>query len=153
MLEVCLFNDNSIFELEIKFILGARGGSRRGGPPYEGTVRGGRSQRFNKFEGQGLPSTNEISSFEQSGDSQPGARGGGRGRGAPRRGNFEGSRGIGFRGRGGRGNFNIRNQDDNVQQDNSGWQQSAEYAKFYHFELVDESRLSPAFIYMKFDCL
>ncbi len=130
--EVCCL----VFKIEHKiyliFILGARGGSRRGGPPYEGAGRG-RSQRFNKFEGQGSSSTNEqTSSFDQGGESwsTETGRGGGRGRGGPRRGNFEGGRGTGGRGRGtrgGRGNFNNRSQEEGAQQDNSSWQQNAEY--------------------------
>ncbi len=110
--------------------LGSRGGSRRGGPPYDAAGRG-RSQRFNKFEGQGPSSTNESTSFEQGGDAwstETGTRGA-RGRGGPRRGNFEGGRGTGGRGRGGRGNFNNRSQEEGSQQENSGWQRSTEYVK------------------------
>ncbi len=113
-------------------LLGARGGSRRGGPTSEGAGRG-RSQRFNKFEGKSSSSTNEPTSFEQGEDAwttETGTRGG-RGRGGPKRGNFEGGRGTGGRGRGrgGRGNLNNRNQEEGSQQDN-GWQQTSEYVKF-----------------------
>lgn len=127
------------------FCLGARGSARRGGPPYEGGAgRGGRSQRFNKFEGQG---STESTSFEQGGEAwsnEAGTRGG-RGRGGPKRGNFEGGRGGAGgrgRGRGGRGNFNNRNQEDGSQQE-SGWQQNAEYVKFHqknYLQLADKSR-------------
>jgi len=113
--------------------LGSRGGSRRGGPPYEGAAGRGRSQRFNKFEGKGPSSTNESTSLDQGEEpwsTETGSRGG-RGRGGPRRGNFEGGRGTGGRGRGrgGRGNFNNRNEDGS-QQENNGWQQSSEYVKY-----------------------
>ncbi|UJR15415.1 hypothetical protein I4U23_002362 [Adineta vaga] len=108
---------------------GSRGGSRRGGPPFEGAGRG-RSQRFNKFDGQGSSSANESGSFDQGGDawSNEGGARGGRGRGGPRRGNFEGGRGTGGRGRGrgGRGNFNNRSQEEGPQQEGTGWQQSSE---------------------------
>lgn len=106
---------------------GARGGSRRGGPPFEGAGRG-RSQRFNKFEGQAPPATSDAGSFEQGGEAwstEAGSRGT-RGRGGPRRGNFEGGRGAaGGRGRG-RGNFNNRSQEEGAPQEGSGWQQSSE---------------------------
>lgn len=113
----------------IGFFLGTRGGSRRGGPPYEGAGRG-RSQRFNKFDGKDASSTNETASVDQGGEpwsNETGTRGG-RGRGGPRRGNFEGGRGTGGRGRGGRGNFNNRNEDGS-QQENNSWQQNTEYVK------------------------
>ena len=127
MLEVDIFLFDILKLIPKNFILGARGGARRGGPPYDGAGRG-RSQRFNKFEDKG---TNESTSFEQGGDTwttETGTRGG-RGRGGPRRGNFEGGRGSAGRGRGrgGRGNFNNRNEDGS--QDNSSWQQSSEYVQ------------------------
>ncbi|CAF2592826.1 unnamed protein product [Rotaria sp. Silwood2] len=126
-----VFSDNNNQQIRGDSARGSRGGSRRGGPPFEGAGRG-RSQRFNKFEGQGSSSTNEPSSLDQGGDTwsnEIGTRGGGRGRGGPRRGNFEGGRGGGIgrgRGRGGRGNFNNRSQEEGSQQENSGWQQTAE---------------------------
>ncbi|CAF2036097.1 unnamed protein product [Rotaria magnacalcarata] len=95
-----------------------RGGSGRGQdrPAYEGNYRGGGQQRFNKFENQ--PATNEISDFEQSGDNWEnqnqnfgGYRGRGRGRGGPRRGFYEGGRG-----RGGRGHFVNRNNEEGAQE-------------------------------------
>ena len=118
----------------IGFFLGARGALRRGGAPFDAANRG-RSQRFNKFEGQQAPSSNnESGSLDQSGEgwsNEVGARSG-RGRGGPRRVNFDGVRGRGSyeggRGSGGRGrgNFNNRTNEDGTQQDNNRWQQSAE---------------------------
>jgi hypothetical protein len=115
----------------IHHILGARGGLRRGGgSSFENAARG-RSQRFNKFEGQqSSVSNNESSTLESAGDgwTTEGGMRGARGRGGPRRGNFEGGRGMGMRGRGrgGRGNFNNRSTEDGSQQENSGWQQTTE---------------------------
>ncbi|CAF4653906.1 unnamed protein product [Rotaria sp. Silwood1] len=142
-----VFSDNNNQQIRGDSARGTRGGSRRGGPPYEGAGRG-RSQRFNKFEGQGSSSTNETSSFDQSGETwnnETGTRGSGRGRGGPRRGNFEGGRGgIGGgrgRGRGGRGNFNNRNQEEGSQQDNSGWQQTTEEC-LIDWHSIDHDELS-----------
>jgi len=124
-----VFGDNNNQQARGDSARGARGSSRRGGPPYEGAGRG-RSQRFAKFEGQGPSSNSESASFDQGGDAwsnETGSRGS-RGRGGPRRGNFEGGRGIGGRGRGrgGRGNFNNRSQEEGSQQEGSGWQQTSE---------------------------
>jgi len=116
-----VFSDNNNQQTRGDSARGTRGGSRRGGPPYEGAGRG-RSQRFNKFEGTGSSSAHESTSFDQSGEgwSTEGGSRGGRGRGGPRRGNFEGGRG-----RGGRGNFSNRNE-DRSQEENNDWQQTSE---------------------------
>ncbi|CAF4437850.1 unnamed protein product, partial [Rotaria magnacalcarata] len=131
-----VFGDNNNQQIRSDSARGSRGGSRRGGPPFDGAGRG-RSQRFTKFEGQG--STNESNAGEQGGDSwnnESGTRGGSRGRGGPRRGNFEGGRGNfeggrggAGRGRGGRGRgyFNNRSQEEGgAPQETSAWQQSTE---------------------------
>jgi hypothetical protein len=121
-----VFGDNNNQQARGDSARGARGGLRRGAP-YDGASRG-RSQRFNKFEGQQGPSSNnESGSVEQAGEGWT-TEGGSRG---PRRGNYEGGRGAGAgvgrgRGRGGRGNFNNRNFEEGSQQENNGWQQSAE---------------------------
>ena len=133
--------------------LGARGALRRGGAPFDAANRG-RSQRFNKFEGQQAPSSNnESGSFDQSGEgwsNEVGARSG-RGRGGPRRVNFdgvrgrggyEGGRGTGGRGRG--GNFNNRTNEDGTQQENNRWQQNAEYVEAPTRERQTHVRLSLA---------
>ncbi|CAF4564793.1 unnamed protein product, partial [Rotaria magnacalcarata] len=57
-----VFGDNNNQQIRSDSARGSRGGSRRGGPPFDGAGRG-RSQRFTKFEGQG--STNESNAGEQ----------------------------------------------------------------------------------------
>lgn len=132
-----VFGDNNNQQARGDSARGARGGSRRGavgGAPYDGANRG-RSQRFNKFEGQqGPTSNNESGSLEQAGEGWT-TEGASRGARGPRRGNYEGGRGAGSgvgagagrgRGRGGRGSFGNRNFEEGSQQENNSWQQSAE---------------------------